>query len=288
MKIVTGVNWHGSPYWVNQYIAPAFKELGHDVYETGELNKSGFDLGFVVQNQRWVSPKKGNYPLGYLCSDCVYYFNQNVNKKYKMPYPLTRYDTIFVDGVDAVEKYGELGLNVVYLPLACDPKIHKGFPLEEIYDVGFIGRKTDRREIYIKMLRDAGLNVFCYWSGDKRYAIDKTRLLTWESACLLYSQCRIILNVCKDATNKRTFEGMSIGKLMLVDRRGSEPDNLFKDGKHLAIYNNEVDLVGKAIYYSRNKNERLQVAQAGQKLVHEKHKWTDRMRTVIECLTKKL
>ena len=44
------------------------------------------------------------------------------------------------------------------------------------------------------------------------------------------------------------------------------------------------DLISKAKYYASHPDERKAIAKAGQELVHEKHKWTDRMQFVINTL----
>lgn len=282
LKIITGrKNRSGSPYWTDWYVARAFRKLGHVVDETGDLGKRGFNLGFVVIQQSFTRRQWRGYPVGFWGIDCRSFF-----KQYRKI--AARYDVMFVDSYDMVQKYKPYSKKAIYLPYACDPAIHKAVPAKEVYDIGFVGRYSKNRGLFLNALIKSGLKVKIHWSGSKYKPPIRKKLLTWPQTCKLYSQCKMIFNCSKDATNKRTFEAMSIGKLVLTRRKkgSKEPDNLFKNKKHLIVYIRGKDLVAKAKYYASHPTERRAIAKAGQQLVHKKHKWTDRMHYVINALKK--
>jgi len=220
-----------------------------------------------------------DYPVGFWGVDSTGYRSQ-YRKIAK------HFDVFFVDRYDQVKHYKKFSKKAVYLPYASWPAVHKAVPTKEIYDIGFVGRYSKNRGIFLGSLRHTGLKIKIHWSGSKYKPPMRSKMLSWANTRKLYSQCKIIFNCHKDATNKRVFEGMSIGKLMLTrQKRGdSEPTNLFKDGEHLVTYKGKKDLISKAKYYASHPDERKAIAKAGQELVHEKHKWTDRMQFVINTL----
>lgn len=277
LKIITGVR--ENPYWPDWYIASAFRKLGHTVTETDHPWGEGYDFGFAVIKMLIPSMRRCGYPLGFWGVDCAAYM-----KRYKRM--AKEFDVFFVDRYDVVKDYEESCKKAVYLPWACDPEIHKCLPAKEQYDVGFAGRSTPKRLQLLQTLKKSGLKTKCYFSAKKKRAKKKPRLkfISWAEICLMYSECKMIFNTIKDATNSRVFEAMSMGKLLLTSRKGSEPNHLFVDGKHLVVYADEEDLVEKAKYYASHPTERRAIAKAGQQLVHRKHKWTDRMKSVIETM----
>ncbi len=65
--------------------------------------------------------------------------------------------------------------------------------------------------------------------------------------------------------NMRMYEATGMGTLLLTDGKGK--NELFEDGKEVVYYENLNDAIEKAHYYlhPKNEEERLKIAQAGQK-----------------------
>ncbi|GAI17760.1 unnamed protein product, partial [marine sediment metagenome] len=73
LKIITGNKGSIGWPWAERYVAHAFRKLGHKVTESGDLYRGGFDLGFVVDHQRFTVRQWRDYPVGYFGSDCTVY-----------------------------------------------------------------------------------------------------------------------------------------------------------------------------------------------------------------------
>lgn len=186
------------------------------------------------------------------------------------------YDFLFVAQEDYIPKYKEKGCkNVYWLPLACDPEIHKHHNLPLKYDlcfVGHIGLDSPRREIILKLQKE--FNMFV----GQKYLHDMART---------YSQSKIVFNRApRGDLNMRVFEALSCGRLLLTDRINNGWEDLFIDKEHLVIYDNYEDLVEKARYYLAHPDEREEIACRGQKEVWKKHTYLHRARHLIETVLK--
>ena len=272
LRILSGQPDTNMPYLHYYYPPRAFVELGHTVYLSG-IYGGNYDFAFM-QDHTWRSPRPTslNYPVGHWAIDCDNYW-----PSHKVG-PCTDMDVIFVDTHDWVEKYREFSKRVEWLPFACDPDVHREVQAEEKYDVGFVGLYDQHRGKFLDALRGAGFSVRVHRSRE-------SGLLSWPETWNFIAECRVVFNysLCT-GMNMRLYETLSMGKLLLTNRKGSEPDIFFKDGEHLAVYETPEELVEKARYYLENEGERLKVAKAGQRLVHEKHTYVDRMRFVIKTL----
>jgi len=275
------------PYLHYYYPARALRQLGHTVDETG-IYGAGYDFAFMMDNT-WRQPRPTNawvksgiegigwlypYPVGFWAVDCDNHWpHHRLNREA---------DVVFVDTHDWVQKYREWFPRVEWLPYACDPEIHKEIETPELYDIGFIGMYEQHRGHRLKALEDKGFKLRIHDSRTQG-------LLTWPQTLQFIAECRMIFNysICT-GMNMRLYETLSMGKLLLTNRKGSEPDIYFKDGEHLAVYEDDYetnkDLLEKARYYLENENERRRVAKSGQHLVHEKHTYVHRMQGVIKAI----
>lgn len=275
LRILTGGRGDPNlPYLHYYYPVKAFRKLGHRVDETG-VYRAGYDFAFMQDNtRRTPRPSSAKYPVGHWATDC-----EHLWRKHKAGVCM-RADVVFVDTYDWVEKYREFSKRVEWLPFACDPETHRETKAQEKYDIGFVGWVERQRVVWLNALRDAGFNLRVRSSRDPSVG-----QLTWPELCRFTGECKLVFNFSLCAgLNMRLYETLSMGKLLLTNRKGSEPDIFFRDGEHLAVYETPKELVEKAGYYLENEDERRRVAKAGQELVHEKHTYLDRMRFVIKTL----
>ncbi len=189
-------------------------------------------------------------PTAYWAIDSHLKFDKHIEKT-----RVQNYDFLFVAQEDYIPKYKEKGCkNVYWLPLACDPEIHKHHNLPLKYDLCFIGGlgpDSPRREIILKLQK--GFNMFV----GQRYLPDMARI---------YSQSKMVFNKSlKGDLNMRVFEALSCGRLLLTDRINNGLEELFINKEHLVIYNDYEDLVEKARYYLAHPDEREEIACRGQK-----------------------
>lgn len=271
LRILTGENDPHMPYLHYYYPPRAFRKMGHTVVETG-YRLSHFDFAFMQENQGGPPFGYHDYPLGYWAVDNEWHWPHDKNHACKTV------DVIFVSEYDWVEKYKEFSEGrVEWLPFGCEPELHKEIEATEIYDIGFVGMYEQHRGRFLDTLRRAGFTMHIHSSRE-------AGLLSWSETCRFMAECRMVFNYSlATGLNMRLYETLSMGKLLLTNRKGSSPDIFFKDGEHLAIYETPEELIEKAKYYLKDENERRRVAKAGQKLVHEKHTYIDRMKFVIKA-----
>jgi hypothetical protein len=184
------------------------------------------------------------------------------------------YDFVFVAQKDYISKYIEYGCDKVFwLPLACDPEIHKRHNLPMQYDLCFVGgiRSGTKREQDIRSIRKK-FNMFV----GRKYLHDMARI---------YSQSKIVFNrSLMGDLNMRVFESLSCGRLLLTDNIENGLKELFTDGKHLVTYDDLKDLVKKARHYLDNTYEREEIASNGQNEAHRKHTYLQRVKYVAETV----
>lgn len=226
------------------------------------------DLVWVVDSVRRKVESK-EIPTVYYAIDSHTAFHEHIRFA-----RVQDYDFVFVAQKDDVCKYENAGCKRVYwLPLACDPEIHKRHDLDQKYDVCFIGKvwRGHRREQIIKVLQKK-FNVFI----GKAFLHDMAQML---------SQSKMGLNISHAGDlNMRVFEVMSCGRLLLTDHIGNGLEELFANGKHLVIYEDVKDLIEKIQYYLENPEEREKIAIRGQREVHRKHKYEDRVEKVLDIV----
>ncbi|OGS25460.1 MAG: hypothetical protein A2297_06990 [Elusimicrobia bacterium RIFOXYB2_FULL_48_7] len=172
----------------------------------------------------------------------------------------------------------KLGNNCKWLPVACDPNIHKKYELQKIYDITFIGNTNplvypERVKLLNKIKQRYNLSVFSNTFG--------------ENMAIKYSQSKIVFNKSiRGDINMRVFEAMSCGSMLLTDRLNNEAglESLFHDGKHLVLYNDEADLFDKIDFYLKHDSEREVIAHEGMKEVHEKHTYKHRTEEMLKTM----
>ncbi|MFH1624466.1 MAG: glycosyltransferase, partial [Pseudomonadota bacterium] len=185
------------------------------------------------------------------------------------------FDYVFVAQRDGAERLRQDGIaSATWLPLACDPGIHKKYRLKKRYDIAFVGNVgSGFRHELLNLIRKEFKNSF----------IGKVH---FQEMARVYSQSRIVFNrSIKNDINMRVFEALSAGSLLITN--GLDDNGLgvlFEDGNHLVTYGDGEELVKKIRYYLEREEEREKIAVAGIKEVRGKHTYERRMRTVLkEC-----
>lgn len=272
LRILTGENDSHMPYLHYYYPPIAFRKMGHNVIEIGYTHGK-FDFAFIQENQGGPPLGYHDYPFGYWAIDNEWHW------PYDKDHACKTADVMFLSQQEWVEKYKEFSKGrVEWLPFGCEPDLHREVEATETYDIGFIGMYEQHRGRLLEVLKNAGFSLRIH---DSRQA----GLLSWPETCRFIAECRMVFNYSlATGMNMRLYETLSMGKLLLTNRKGGDPDIFFKDGQHLAIYETPEELVEKATYYRENEDERRRVAKASQKLVHEKHTYVDRMKFVIKTL----
>ncbi len=219
-----------------------------------------------------IDPVRGNFDFRNFSAPTAYYaIYSNVDfSRHIADAKVYNYDFVFVAQKDWVSKYKEFSCrNICWLPLACDPEIHRRWDLPLRHDLCFVGGLHGplRGEIISKLRSEFKMFV------GKAYLHDMAKI---------YSQSKIVFNEStRGDLNMRVFEAISCGRLLLTDRIGNGLEELFTDKKHLVIYDDYDDLVAKARYYLNNQEERELIASNGRQEAHYKHTYLHRVRCLV-------
>lgn len=179
-----------------------------------------------------------------------------------------QYDVVFCAQVEAAHRLR----NGAWLPLASDPE-HVGAPAaESTWDVGFVG--TDGgvpRKFYLQALRE-------------RYRNSSIGRGDYTTLASIYSRCRIGFNysIANDV-NMRIFEILAAPTLLVTNALEGDAFHQLglEDRKHLVLYRSPKELFELIEHFLAHPDERRQVAQAGHRVVMERHTYGHRLQRLL-------
>jgi hypothetical protein len=190
--------------------------------------------------------------------------------KYKSLTPI--FDFVFIAQKEYVEPIKKAGArHAAWLPLACDPNLHKRYDLPKIYDICFLGHQQGGRKRSLERLA----RHFNLYSGFVNYA----------EMTYIYSQSKIVFNKSLgNDINMRVFEALSSGSLLLTNRLiNNGLDDLFQDKEELVLYD-ENNLEELASYYLNHEEERKRIATSGFNKVRSRHTYDHRVESIIRFM----
>jgi len=181
-------------------------------------------------------------------------------------------DFVFAAQKDGADKLCQRGVEAAWLPLGCDPAIHRPHDVPRRYDVCFVG------------------NLFPGPRGDLLERITQRVPRTFvgrryfDEMAETYSASKIVFNrSLKNDVNMRVFEALACGSLLLTnDLAGNGQHELFQDGVHLATYRNEIELFEKLQWLLKDGTARERIAAAGRAEVLRRHTYAHRMRHILQ------
>jgi spore maturation protein CgeB len=173
------------------------------------------------------------------------------------------YDYIFAAGTDVVERIkARLGYAARYLPLACDPSVHRPVQPRSPFraNVVFVGTATPRREAHLKELVEFGLAIWGPgWRRSSLRDYCRGELIPATDFVRAYGGASVAINIHRDAdrepaveetsVNQRVFEIAAIGTPQVVDFR-ADLRRCFQDGREVLVYRSTAQLrtlVGAAL-----------------------------------------
>lgn len=210
------------------------------------------------------------------CPTACYLIDTHVNLDLRLSYA-PFFDYVFIAQKKHLEDFKHrANSNTSWLPLACDPEIHRGQVREKLYDIGFVGnvRKGTRREKFLAEI-------------SKRFSVnDYTRQYTKEQIGEIYSQSRIVFNItCSDDLNMRVFEGLSSGSMLLTERISEGQSDIFCDRHDLVEYADLGEAIALTNYYLAHQEEREEIAANGLRLVLGGHTYRDRCQVILNAVS---
>jgi 2-polyprenyl-3-methyl-5-hydroxy-6-metoxy-1,4-benzoquinol methylase len=185
------------------------------------------------------------------------------------------FDFVFVAQKDGAAQLRAGGIaSAQWLPLACDPEIHRPHPVEKTFDVGFVGNLCvgPRTELLERIL--------------KEYPQSFVGHAYFEEMARVYSASKIAFNrSVRNDVNMRVFEALACGTLLLTnDLAENGQAELFQDGVHLATYHDADELFEKLWYFLQHEQERDRIARAGREAVVGAHTYLHRMQTILNVV----
>lgn len=162
-----------------------------------------------------------------------------------------------------------------WLPLACNPKLHRRLEGSKLYDLLFVGSPHPERVKLYERLRG-------------KFQVSWPRVYH-EQMVQAINRARIVINLPIGGFNSgniphRIFEVLGCGTLLLTNELPDLRSELFLGGKHL-IYYNEENIEELIAYYLEHDEEREAIALAGREEVLARHTVSHRVRQILEDTT---
>jgi hypothetical protein len=209
-------------------------------------------------------------------------------------------DIFYTIALGNVPQYQELfgaKVKVKHLQQGCDPAMHKTETITQedlnkyTCDAFFAGSTTScggeivgrQRTNLFDVLNQSGINFKRFGDGKPNRIVDAEH----NKACMCakvslghngWAPVSISMSV-------RDYKIMGAGGFLLT-QYCQDIEKWFKIGKECDIYKTPQECVEKIQYYLNHEEERQRIAQNGQKIVYEKHKYIDRMRVVLDDVNK--
>ncbi len=252
---------------------------GHDLpYSTAEVERILSSLPGDWRPDLFLWVESGvSYPLRGLsalpCPTACWLIDTHIHPRQHLE-TAKIFDFVFLAQKQYVPLFREAGIrNVHWLPLACDPDIHRDFGLEPLHDVSFVGSVTAahprRNELLLRLAR--------------RFNAHLQRCFLEEMA-LAFSRSRIVFNCsARGDLNMRVFEALSTGSLLVTDQAArSGLEELFEDGRHLVIYRSAEELEERIAYFLGHEEERTRIARQGMREARARHTYAHRAAAILE------
>jgi hypothetical protein len=223
----------------------------------------------------WVESVYGYFPqhIDKLpCRKACYLIDMHINLHLYLDFA-RQFDSAFVVHRQFVPNVREIVAESHWLPVACDPAIHRSSGTQKVHDVSFVGSLVEgtRRYTLLKKLT-------------QKVPVHVERCF-WDEMAALFSESRIVFNngVSEDL-NMRFFEVLSTGTLLLSDMaQDSGQEELFVAGEDYALYRDD-NLEEVAQYYLAHEQTREAIAQRGQRLVHAAHTYDHRVQDLLSVV----
>ncbi len=193
------------------------------------------------------------------------------------------YDFVFVAQREYVPRLRATGSrNVYWLPLGCNPAVHYPARVAKTCDIAFAGALVggvheERRRLITALQR--------------RFTVRSHQRVYGEALCRACCRGRFVFNhSAVSDLNMRVFETLAMKSVLLTNRDSARNGlfDLFQDGNHLLVYDNEDHLVSLVERYLDDETERERIARAGYDEVMAKHTYAHRVQTMLSIVAERV
>ena len=224
-----------------------------------------FDLYLQIDDGLRYQIPAGLHPSAYWAIDTHMDFDWSLARA-------SRFDFVFAAQRDGAERLRQDGVSSAqWLPLACDPVIHRKITIPKIHDVCFVGNLLPgRRSSLVHLLKRHYPTMFV----GQRY---------FEDMAETYSASRTVFNCSiKNDINMRVFEALACGSFLVTnDLSDNGLSEFFQDAVHLATYDQAEELLDKLEFYLKREDVRERVAAAGRNEALAHHTYKHRMQQLL-------
>ena len=169
------------------------------------------------------------------------------------------FSAIFISNMDHVKDFQDSfgGTYCEWLPLACDPDLHRKLDLPKLHDISFIGNYSGMKYIQRKLILQL---LQCYFKVNivQAFGEDMVKVVNESKICFNRS--------LGGDFNMRVFETLGCGTMLLTDEIKNGLPYLFEDGKDLVLYRSYKELLDEVNYYLTNDEEREKIAEQGRQM----------------------
>ena len=215
------------------YVRKALAELVEVVHfqpgQADAIPASGFDLYLSIDDDTEHRLPASLHPRAYWAIDT----HRDFPARFERSIPC---DLVFAAQRDGAERLRAAGIDSAsWLPLACDPAVHRKHEVPKAYDVAFVGHRCPgpRDELLALIRRDFPEHFI--------------GTAFFDEMARIYSASRVVFNrSLRNDVNMRVFEALACGSLLVTnDLADNGQDELFRDGVHLATYREPGEMLEK-------------------------------------------
>lgn len=209
----------------------------------------------------------------------------------------SEYDKVFVKDRYLVQMLKDYtGMDVYYLPEACNPVYHKDVVLRDeekatyASDICTFGNVYYYRQAILEPLVQYDLKV---WGHRPDWLINRLgkkfmgRPVYEEEKCKAISGAKIVLNSLHigeiTGLNCRAFEVAGCCGFQLINYSAAIQEH-FKVGEEIEVFHKKSELLEKVDHYLKNQDEAKAIARAGQKRAYAEHTYEHRLKELIRLV----
>jgi spore maturation protein CgeB len=186
------------------------------------------------------------------------------------------YDFVFCAQKEAVAQLRRAAnISAHWIPVACDPEIHRPLPVAKRFDFGFVGTngKNNPRSDYLDQIR-------------REYPKNFVGRTPFSRMSRVYSRSKIGFNYSiHNDVNMRMFEALACRTLLLTNQLNENGlEDLFEVGTHLVTYKDKNEFSELAKKYLADEVAREAIADAGYRWVISKHTYRHRVARMLDIV----
>jgi spore maturation protein CgeB len=212
-------------------------------------------------------------------------------------------DVVFTHSYDAPALYRERGVPSYYLPFACNPHIHRTLPPLPEYrsDVALVANfsnatmdswRLQSLRILLEPLLQENLSLKIWGKGWERgknllpFSIPDRVIqgpIPYDRVPYVYASSKVVLGIQNhgELLTRRTWECIGTGGLLVTNHTAAVLRH-FQPHRHLLTSRRPEETRSLVRTLLQNRPLRQQIATHGQQYVHQNHRYSHRVREMVE------